>query len=248
MEPDIFSPAWWNQKAKEAGTLDKAAIERLTGRTYDTVPTYPNEPPPPAGSGQVTSWYLRVVNEAPGFKESGLLLTYVGSDSFRITDASWNPDSVGFRNAPDSARFVSPVGYVAPGSNDPTGYNPVLSPVFTPPPSDDLNGSLIPPGASVPPPLLVTVPSDGITPTGLPVTGDNGLATQSTTSAGVGSWNPSTQVNVGQAPSGGSSSPASSGSSASSGSAGSLASRSELVFALAALAVFVWWSSRDGRK
>jgi hypothetical protein len=246
MEPDIFSPAWWNERAKEAGLLDKATIERLTGRTYDTVPTYPNEPPPPQGSGEITPWYLRVVNEAPGFKSSGLLLTYVGTDAFRITDATWQPDSQAFRDAPSSARFVSPVGYVAPGSNDPTGYNPVLSPVFTPPPDPIVNSGLIPPGASVPPPLLVTVPSDGITPTGLPVTGDNGLATQSTTSPGVGSWNPATQVTVGQAPSAGSS--GSAGSAGSAGSGGTLASRTEVVFALAALALFVWWSSRDGRK
>ena len=114
---DKYSAQWWNDQAKAAGQLTKSAIENLTGMTFNTVSQDSN-------LGTVVPWYSRVRDLAPGFAASGLLLQAQGpAPATPSGTAATNPS--GWADWPNNMVYVSPVGYVAPGTV--TAYNPTLT-------------------------------------------------------------------------------------------------------------------------
>jgi len=157
---DRYSAQWWNDQARAAGGLYKADIERLTGMTFPTV--WSAAPPGAWDFGTIlVPWYLDVRNRAPGFAQSGLLLSPgAGQGSLSAED------HIGNSEWPMWVLFVSPVGYVAPGANAP--WNPPLSPVYTPPATSLPANS---PPITTQPPATTTpsTPATGSTIGGIPV-------------------------------------------------------------------------------
>jgi hypothetical protein len=243
VEPVKFSAAWWSDQARAAGALTKAAIEALTGQTFDTIPQPGTDPL----ARTVLPWYVRVTNEAPGFKASPLVLTTVGNATYAITDENWDPSAPGFRAYPDNVVFRSPVGYVAPGTTTP--YNPTLS-TTAPDPVNlaELDPLVRPPGANddVPTAEYYPVQDPGVlNPSGPAQSGDGGIVTQAGTGAGVGTQAPLNaggfvpQLNANMPGSG-----SASGASSSSGSATSKVG-SALLAILAGLAVLYLGTRED---
>lgn len=123
---DKYSAQWWNDQARASGSLTKSAIESLTGMSFNTVSQDSN-------LGTIVPWYKRVIDLAPGFASSGLLLNVQGAATPTPSGtAATNPAE--WANWPTNYVFVSPVGYVAPGTS--VAYNPTLTATAAAPSAD----------------------------------------------------------------------------------------------------------------
>lgn len=132
---DKFSALWWNELAQST-RVDRREIERQTGLQFRNVLADPTDPT----RGFLSNWQQDVKARAPGFSTSGLLITGTPEPYPDFSDMAaqltW----------PESLYYVSPVGFVAPGTSTP--YAPTLSEVY-----------VAPSGAGAPDPWENTVPS-----------------------------------------------------------------------------------------